>query len=262
MDEHTAYLGVKNESLLEMVKGKFAEIETAFKVVIGHRVNVKLQVATPDDSKSFLETKSSDRPKSSSQADYTLRSALCDRDNYIKKETDEKIQASASDTTFKEPSKPPEVRPIEKPLEPLPPKQPSLPVVSEPIVKNHKSPETQSNTIKLEHELTVELDEPEIELGDRNENAIPDYIRDELQKAAQNLAKCFEGEIVTMDLPMDEQPSTTKEQETDLLVSELSESDISSENDLETSQLQPRNPPIIREKFDLSNFPDEDDIPF
>jgi DNA polymerase-3 subunit gamma/tau len=236
LDEHMAYLGVKNHSLLAMVKGKLAEIETAFKVVVGHRVNVNLQVATPDDSKAFIETKSRG-------------------DNYNKHKTEEKIQAS--NATINEPSKPPEVRPIEQPIEPPPLKQSSLPVVSEPIVKNNKSLETQSNTIELQDDLTVELDEPEIEFGDRNENAIPDYVRDELQKAAQYLAKSFEGEIVSWDRFIDEDSLTTNQQEPS-----LADSNTLAENELETSQPEPTNPQIVRQKLDLTQFTDEEDIPF
>ncbi|NJK50984.1 DNA polymerase III subunit gamma/tau [Candidatus Gracilibacteria bacterium] len=228
MDEHTAYLGVKNQSLLEMVKGKIAEIETAFKVVVGHRVNVNLQVVTPDDSKSFLETKSSG-------------------DNYVKKETEEKIQTTDA----------PEIRPIEKPLEPPPPKQPLLSVVSEPIVQNKKSPETQSKTIEVQNDLTVELDKPEIELSDRNENAIPDYVRDELQKAAQYLAKSFEGEIIDWDRFIDENPLATNQQETS-----LPDPNILVENEPETPQPLPDHQQILRERLDLSKFTDEEDIPF
>jgi DNA polymerase III subunit gamma/tau len=242
MDEHMAYLGVKNQSLLEMVKGKLGEIETAFKVVVGHRVNVNLQVATPEDSISVVETKSSNVEKHD-DSDRT------NRNNSLKQETN---------TTFKEPPKPPEVRPIEKIPEPTPPKQPlSVPVVSKPIVKDDNSSEIQSDLRELPNELTVELDESEIELGDRNENATPDYVQDELQKAAQYLAKSFEGEIVNLDRFIDEDPPKTNQQK-----ESLDDLEILVENEPETPQLQPKNPQIVRGRIDLSLYNDEDDIPF
>jgi DNA polymerase-3 subunit gamma/tau len=140
------------------------------------------------------------------------------------------------DVSFSSPvhevSKTPEPQSISKPIEPPP--QPSLPTTS----NGHR--ETQP---------PADAEEPEL-----NETAIAAHSSpDEIQKAAESLAKCFDGEIVVLDRLIEDKLSIANEQEAEPVVAEPSP---------EESPESKASQPTIRGRIDLSNITDEDEIPF
>ena len=140
------------------------------------------------------------------------------------------------DVSFSSPvhevSKTPEPQSISKPIEPPP--QPSLPTTS----NGHR--ETQP---------PADAEEPEL-----NETAIAAHSSpDEVEKAAESLAKCFDGEIVVLDRLIEDKLSIANEQEAEPVVAEPSP---------EESPESKASQPTIRGRIDLSNITDEDEIPF
>jgi DNA polymerase-3 subunit gamma/tau len=249
LDENVARIGVKTEAVLRLIRerGKIPEVEAAFKLICRHPVKVHFQVAIPTDSRSHSEELFNDKDGENSDSLSTT--------------------SNESSTTL-------ESQPISKLIEPSPEKivtqevlqQQSLsPVTSEQIVNNNGSRETQPVSLSVSQPpatgngFTSEPSREAIALGDFNDNSSADSSEDEIQKAAESLAKCFEGEIVRLDRAINDDSSTASKQETDILVSEPV---LETKPDLEASPPQQTNSPPIRERLDLSSFTDEDDIPF
>ncbi|AFY79228.1 DNA polymerase III, subunit gamma/tau [Pleurocapsa sp. PCC 7327] len=225
LDENVAWIGVKNERLLGLARDKLTEIEAAFQAVCHHRVKVHFQVAVPTAPESHSEELSN--------SDAGME----------RKENGENRHSSSS--TANESSKIIESQPISQPTAAQPEKisqQQSLSSVrSEQSINNNGRKETRPGSLGISPSLAI-----------KNGSTSEFSCEDELQKAAESLAKCFEGEIVHLDRPINDEFPTTNEKAADLRVSQpLQET----KPDLEES-------PPTPQRLDLSNFTDEDDIPF
>lgn len=125
-----------------------------------------------------------------------------------------------------------------------------VPEIIEPTISDRN---LQVQTVSSTVSLVSESQEVVVELGDRNDNVNDDCSEDELQKAAENLAKCFDGEIVTLTHPIDKPQKVIVRQETTELM-------VASENKIEVTSPGDRSLPQGR--LDPSDFGDDEDIPF
>lgn len=225
LDENVAWIGVKNERLLGLARDKLTEIEAAFQAVCHYRIKVHFQVAAPMAPESHSE-------------------ALSNPDAGMgRKENGENRHSSSS--TANESSKIIESQPISQPTAAQPKKrsqQQSLsPVRSEQSINNNGRKETQPGSLGISQSLAIE-----------NGSTLEFSGEDALQKAAESLAKCFEGEIVRLDRPINDEFPTTNEKAANLRVSQPPQE---TKPNLEESSPNPQ-------RLDLSHFTEEDDIPF
>lgn len=223
LKENVARVGIKTEPLLKHARGKVADIEAAFATVCRHPVRVNLEIATPNNSQSI----SIDERESASSEKNSNESAI----------------------TTKEPS-------ISKPLESPPPSS-TVPVVEQVEINNHQET-VQVQTVTSTIAVTSESQEVLIDLSAPDDNLNADYSEDELQKAAESLAQCFDGEIVNLTQPIDEPQLLLSRQETTIVVS-ASEFVVSSQ---QTETNPPSDRPLVQGRFDPSDFNEDEDIPF
>jgi DNA polymerase-3 subunit gamma/tau len=199
LDDNSVCLGVTSEALLRLIKGKINDLEAAFKVVCRRSLKIHLQVgAMPlQQGSTNADTKAIVTPK-----------------------TDE--------TAKSEPKKEVEPTPVENPKEAItPPKEESaclqtsptfIPISSSTQIKNNSNGSNGNNgsngsnsKLKTRSEpissppLAPPTNEPDataIADEDKDKNTVEE--ENELTRAAENLAKTFEGEIVPQekfDLP-------------------------------------------------------------
>ena len=141
VNDSSVSIGVKNNTLLNIAKGKIADVEAAFAVVLKHHVKVILQLSNPEDSKKNITEN-------------------IPAQNLVKQEYSPEIPAENLEKK--------EDFAANIPAENLGKKEDS---VTQPIAPKH------------------EIVKQEIE---------KDYTDDEVKKAAEAIAKFFNGEIVTL----------------------------------------------------------------
>jgi DNA polymerase-3 subunit gamma/tau len=244
LEGNVAHIGIKTEPLLRHVKGKVVEIEAAFKAVCLHPVKVHLQVTNqiaPNFSSKPLSEETDEEKRvfspeiSNNSANNCKQQPIEPPPEKIDSEISEKSSFSVSEREQVITNKPSDLTPF---------------------------PTVQNNPTSQFVEKRNGLDD------NRSDRPFADYSEDELRKAAESLAKCFEGEIVILTHPIDDVLSIDKEneKEVEILVSEPFRSTTVAENNLtlDISNTKPdqTTQPIIRERLDLTNFENEDDIPF
>jgi DNA polymerase III subunit gamma/tau len=121
-----------------------------------------------------------------------------------------------------------------------PPPPPVVPEIVQQVEVNNVRETIQVQTISSK--ITVISESHEV-LVDLNE----EYSKDELQQAAESLAKCFDGEIITSTQLIDEPQKVLPTQETTEIIVAL---DSASDR------------PLPQGRLDPSDFSDEEDIPF
>lgn len=226
-----AYIGVKTEPLLRHAQGKTKELETAFEAVCHHKVKVHLQVIGGTDSRS-TPTEHPVKPSSPPTPPIPTKSAVSVEDF-------------------------PSIRDIAQ-IEAPPP---SPPLHSNGHSNGVKS-EQNGKTVTQPEAIAIASPQSPIDSSDRpNEPSDTDESETEIQKAAESLAKYFEGEIAILERDIqEEEPASDREQ-----IGEIASQLPASKSLLEIprSQSSEIDKPAIRGRPELDPILDDDeDLPF
>ena len=225
---HLACISVKNKTLFDIAQKRLPNIEAAFEAVCNHKVKVNLKVATPGQ---FQETAKHQSAKQQIQPAPS--------------------KPIASSVTKKIPNQPSQLTAKLQPTAETTP-TPTLPTLSQPS--------------EISEHTTWQDTQTPISPEDNQENPGTSDSHEDLNRAAESLAQCFNGEIIILSDRIDnEKPEALPEPSTanDLIQSEPKALPVS-DLELETSgqQLDRKNKPIIRGRPDVTDFNSEDDIPF
>ncbi len=211
LDDAIAYIGIKSEPLLRQAQSQISAVEKAFTNVCQRPLRVKLQV-TNTGSSPVAEPPPPSNPVEPSPSESVSSNAIA--------------QPSVSNNGTQHGT------------------QPQISPESIPPQESLSSSMAKSNGASLSPQPVISvLSNHEIDLENISE--------DEIKKAAEKLAKLFEGELVDLDQKTDEddlKESTDQDSEIDSQPAEI--------------KISPDNQSIIRGRPTLTDILDEEDIPF
>ncbi len=230
LEENYAQVAIKNESLLKLVTEKLAGLEAAFKDVCGKTIRVKFIIGTG------------------------------------KSQTTSEVPQARSPLVNN-----PISQPLQPPLDPVSPPSNAVPTINRNGNESNSSIPTESkltpisaasrqaSTIQTVNPtppkpITVRQPEPMAASGATVEHT---YSETDLQKAAESLAKAFEGEILVLEESFNSNDEAEKE-------NSLEETFPSPESVINASPLTPVETakPLIQGRPQLNSLTDDEDIPF
>lgn len=225
-DGSVARVTINSETLLKLHKDKVPNIEAAFAKVCQKKVQVKLQAATTSKSSNTSPLQSAEKQISAIslnpvQEEKQLSISSPEVPPTLINNGSRDIVLSQTKT---EPQKNQSYLPI----------SPTSEVSKDIAVANQKIPPSSSNT---------------------NSSANISESEEDIKKASESLAKCFEGELIFLTYQADNESLDTNSS-VDLIPESLLDNNLNRE----TSNLE--NQPIIRGRPDVTDVADPDDIPF
>ena len=230
LENSIARIGVKNKALLGIAQSKLANIEAAFQAACDRPIKINLQITTPEPGSSDtvaspVEFTQEPEPNSSPDAIADPYSQTRER-----RQNSEDLSGSPDLTS------PNSVTSLESNSGELPQENMHLLENSAPSLLAQPSLQEYGG---VSHDRDLARQPCETTIDEREENDTDEQIH----QAAQSLAHCFAGEIVTLGDYSNDEPAVAS--------SEL--------NELQESVAP--NQPIISGRPDLTDFEDED-IPF
>ena len=229
LDNSVARIGVKNKALLGIAQSKLTNIEAAFQAACDQPIKVNLQITTPESGPSDTVA---------SPGEFTQepeRNSAPDAANPYSQTRERRQNSENLSNSFPDLTSPNSVASLESLSGELP--QESVRPLENFAPSLLAQPSPQEYGGVANNQSTGSLSETAID--EREENDIDEQI----EQAAQSLAHCFAGEIVTL--------GDYSNDETTVASSEL--------NDSQESVAS--NQPMIRGRPDLTDFEDED-LPF
>lgn len=231
LEENYAQVAIKNESLLKLITDKLAGLEAALKEVCGRTIRVKFIIGTgenPSASKvsqarsPIVSDSISPPPPQPSQTPLPPPNQTPPTPDHNSNEGNSSRPPESNLPTISATSR--QINTI----------QPLNPTISKPTIT--RQPESTVNTPSVVDQVYSETD---------------------LQKAAESLAKVFEGEIIILEDRLNSEDEDDKE-------SVVEETPPSVDSTLEEATLPPVEPtkPLIQGRPSLDNITDDEDIPF
>ena len=221
LDENVARIGIKTEPLLKHAQTKIGELESAFQSVLSRSIQVRIQIASSADLLSEIQD-----------------------ENGREKIVEEQVNISSSSEQTRERLKRDSVTIDKQPIKSI--NQHLEISEKEHLIISEDQQEASSTSGFMPSQLNV------IE---------PDYSVTEINKAAEIIAKAFDGEIIDLNHQINPTNSAvTPESVTSSTLAVEPESDRSSE-------APPIAPPptaklMVKGRPNLSKIDEEDDIPF
>ncbi|PZV25882.1 MAG: DNA polymerase III subunit gamma/tau [Snowella sp.] len=228
LEENLAQVGIKTEPLLRIAHGKIPELETAFAQVCGKTIRVKLIVNAGSNGTSQTTTQNVSQHIPGNQA------------------------PPRSPQTENIPPRPTVSRPISPPINPTPTNGNHSTISPKPgltSTASQKTVQTLSSPISNPKNGVTTNTTPADAIVESPTVSAEAYSNNDLKKAAESLAKAFEGEIISLDQSFNAENAKIKP-ETKMMVSPA-------------TMPTPEAPkPLIQGRPPLTEAIDDEDMPF
>ncbi len=228
LEENLAQVGIKTQPLLRIAHGKIPELETAFAQVCGKTIRVKLIVNAGGNGTSQTTTQNVSQHIPGNQA------------------------PPRSPQTENIPPRPTVSRPISPPINPTPTNGNHSTISPKPgltSTASHKTVQTLSSPISNPKNGVTTKTTPADAIVESPTVSAEAYSNNDLKKAAESLAKAFEGEIISLDQSFNAENAKIKP-ETKMMVSP-------------PTMPTPEPPkPLIQGRPPLTETIDDEDMPF
>ena len=267
LEGSVALVGISSPQLLKLNQGKIPNLETAFAKACERTIKVKLEVSTAESTAKIPVSPEVQPPEPKVPVFSPIPTES--RELSTNTSTSEKKTLTQDITTLQ-----PEIKTN------FPPQIELNQEKEKTNIKEEKQAKIISSTENLaEIPQQIELDSVKLPTDniEQNHNYSSD-IDEQLQKAIETLAKNFEGEVVTIASAIDNKIEETDieeseldnlpEPENDLYASEYQLEPLSAQKlttnhtSFNPNQSSPTPQPILHNRPDLSEYEDDDDIPF
>jgi DNA polymerase-3 subunit gamma/tau len=224
LEENSAQVGIKTEPLLRIAHGKIPELEAAFAQVCGKTIRVKLIVNAGGNGTSQTTTQTVSQNVSVNQT------------------------PPRSPQTENIPARPTVSQPSPPPINPAPANG-NHSTISPKSGLTSTSPSKTVQTLPSPKNVVATKTTPAVSIVETPTVPSEAYANNDLKKAAESLAKAFEGEIVSLDQSFNAENDKIKP-ETEMMISP-------------STMPSPETPkPLIQGRPPLTEAIDDDDMPF